>query len=606
MKNIRYILLLIPLFAYTQQLDETYLESLPDDIKEDILKKTGSQIKDSKEIYRSSKYSSKYDIDEDLIVLKTRLENDLKELERRLNQEEAFFIRDKEDLKLFGSNFFNTFQTSFMPINEPSPGSSYILDVGDVLTIQLIGQENYIDNFIIKGDGSINLPKIGKVVLTGLTLENAIEIVKAKIKNSFIGTEAYISIDSLRDVTVLVTGNTNKPGIYTLNGNSNILHALNAAGGISEYGSYREIKLIRNNKVIEYFDLYDILIDGKFNLTKRLRSGDVIFVEIRKKIITIDGAVKRPALYELKENQNLNSVLRYSGGIKKTADLENIFLERILDGTLKSLPIRNISQFQNISSIDGDLIYVREYPYREATISGAVYKPGTYTMAEGETVKDLIKKAGGYTNSAYPFGAIYENNNAKAVNKKAKEVLYNEFLDNIIAMSQQSLGETFNPTPIIGLIQELQESEPNGRIVIDLVDGNEKSTTVRMGDKLHIPEKTSVVYVYGEISNEGAVMYSPNETIDYFIEKSGGLRKFADNQSIYILHPNGETESYSIKRNVFESQPKNQISVYPGSVIYIPRKLDDKAARRLATQAYVSIIGNLGIALASLSTIKNN
>ena len=91
-----------------------------------------------------------------------------------------------------------------------------------------------------------------------------------------------------------------------------------------------------------------------------------------------------------------------------------------------------------------------------------------------------------------------------------------------------------------------------------------------------------------------------------FINKSGGLKKYADSQSIYVLHPNGETDRYSSKRNVFESKPNSQVKVYPGSVIYIPRKLDDQAARRLATQAYVSILGNLGIALASLSTINNN
>ena len=161
-------------------------------------------------------------------------------------------------------------------------------------------------------------------------------------------------------------------------------------------------------------------------------------MKTRKKLVTIDGAVKKDQQYTSeRKNQNLNNVLRYSGGLKETADSDNIFLERILDGSLKSLPIRSASQFVDISSIDGDLIYVREYPFRKATISGAVYKPGTYMMAAGETVEDLINKAGGYTDIAYPFGAIYENSDAKVVNKKAKEVLYNEFLDNIIAMSQR-------------------------------------------------------------------------------------------------------------------------------------------------------------------------
>ena len=101
-------------------------------------------------------------------------------------------------------------------------------------------------------------------------------------------------------------------------------------------------------------------------------------------------------------------------------------------------------------------------------------------------------------------------------------------------------------------------------------------------------------------------MYSPDEGVDYFVEKAGGLKKFADRDSIYILHPNGEAQLYSKKRNVFESSPKNKINIYPGSIIFVPRELDESTPRRLAAQAYVSILGNLGIALASLSSISND
>ena len=119
------------------------------------------------------------------------------------------------------------------------------------------------------------------------------------------------------------------------------------------------------------------------------------------------------------------------------------------------------------------------------------------------------------------------------------------------------------------------------------------------------PEKTNNVYVYGEVSSEGAVMYSPNEDVEHFISKSGGLKRFADTESIYILHPNGETEKYSKRKNLFANQPQT-INLYPGSIIFVPKKLDNSATRRLATQAYVSILGNLGVALASLSAINDN
>ena len=143
-------------------------------------------------------------------------------------------------------------------------------------------------------------------------------------------------------------------------------------------------------------------------------------------------------------------------------------------------------------------------------------------------------------------------------------------------------------------------------MIIDLQDQNSlASYSVKEGDHLFIPEINNVVYVYGETSSEGAVMYSENKTIDYFVEKSGGYKRFADKKHIYILHPNGESQLYTTKRNIFESSPKSSINILPGSIIFVPRELDESLPRRLSAQAYVSILSNLGIALASLSSIQN-
>lgn len=606
--NYRICIIFALLIAFTseaQELNEDFLNSLPDDIKKDLEEKNTNQGSNSKENYKPYLYSSKLRQAEELIKLKERLELDLLELERRLSFDEDLSIN--EDLKLYGSDFFNTFQTSFMPINEPNPNADYLLDVGDVLNIQLVGQNDNVDDYIINGDGSIALENIGKVTLAGLTLKEAYSLIKSKVGSAYIGTEAFITLSDIRDVNVLVSGNAKNPGIYTLTGNSNILHAISSAGGISEFGSYREINLIRDGKIIDSLDVYNLLINGEYNLNKRLRSGDVVFVEARKNVVSIDGAIFRPAKYEVLDNQNLSTVIEYANGMKRTADLENISLERVLDGTLKTIPITNQVQFNDIKAIDGDLIYIREYPFREASISGAVLKPGTYTMAQGETLNDLVNKAGGFTKNAYLFGAVYENKDAEKIDIKSKEVLYQEFLDNILAVSQQNISQNFDLTPIVKLTKDIKDSEPNGRVVIDLV--NEDATemySIKEGDKLFIPEINNVVYVYGEISSEGAVMYTPGKGVDYFVDKSGGFKKYADTESIYILHPNGESQLYKTKRNVFESSPKSSIMVYPGSIIFVPRELDESTPRRLAAQAYVSILGNLGIALASLSSINNN
>ena len=161
-------------------------------------------------------------------------------------------------------------------------------------------------------------------------------------------------------------------------------------------------------------------------------------------------------------------------------------------------------------------------------------------------------------------------------------------------------------TPLVSLVKELKNTEVNGRVVIDLLDDSSIDLyKIKEGDELFVPERNNVVYVYGETSTEGAVMYSDAKDVEYFIEKSGGYKKFADNEYIFVLHPNGESQLYRSKRNIFESSPKSEVKIYPGSIIFVPRALDQSTPRRLAAQAYVSILGNLGIALASLSAIND-
>ena len=127
---------------------------------------------------------------------------------------------------------------------------------------------------------------------------------------------------------------------------------------------------------------------------------------------------------------------------------------------------------------------------------------------------------------------------------------------------------------------------------------------IRNNDRLTIPEKTNHIYVYGEVSSEGAILFENARDVKYFIDKSGGLKEGANKKAIYVLHPNGNTTKYLVKRNLFASSSR-EVNLYPGSVIFVPREVDDSVGSRLAAQAYVSILGNLGVALASLSAIND-
>lgn len=597
-------LFIISIGAIAQELDEDFLKTLPKGMQDDVLNRVKEQDKNEDPAYRSIKSQTEIE-KRDLKTLKERLEKDLDFLEKKLEDDNK--LSEKlEGLPIYGSDFFRTYQSTYMPINEPNLSPNYILDSGDVLSIQLTGSKDFIEKIPVNRDGSINFPEIGRIKLAGLSLGEASNLIKSKVNESFIGTEAFVSLDSVRDINVLVSGNAFNPGIYTISGNSNMLHALAVAGGINETGSYREINLVRDQKIIETLDMYDVLISGLYDSGVSLRTGDVIFVTSLKNTVSIDGAVKVPAKYELEDGQNLYQVIDYARGITVDADLENIYLNRILDGRLESLPIRNIKQFQNISSKDGDAIFIRKYPFRSVFIDGAVLKPGNYVMAEGESINDLLEKAGGYTKNAYPFGAIYQNDTAFEINKMAKEKLYGEFIDSIITASQKTPESKIDLQSIVQLTESLYNSEPNGRVVVDLLSESFiSSMSVRDGDKLTIPEKPDHVYIYGEVSYEGALKYEKLKSLEHYLEKSGGLKENADYKAIYVLHPNGDTQRTSIKRNLFQNSPDDELVLHPGSIIFVPRGIDDTATTRLAAQAYVSILGNIGIALASLSSIKD-
>ncbi len=591
---------LIPI-AYSQEISEEFLKTLPPGVKSDVLNRIDDQEKITEPTFNGIQSQTKI---EKITVLQKEIDRIQKEIKDELGEGDDL-IRNKDELMIFGSDFFRTYQSTYMPINEPNLSAEYILDFGDTLEIQLVGQKDYIQEFPLQRDGSINLPDIGKVILTGLSLDNAYSLINAKVQSAYVGTQAYISLSNIRDINVLVSGNAYNPGIYTLPGNSNILHAISVAGGINEFGSYREINLIRNQKIIETLDMYDVLITGSYNSTTSLQPGDTIFVKPVNNIISIDGAVKRPAKYELLKNQKLFDVIAYANGVDVQADESNIYLDRIIDGKISALPISNVEEFDKIQSKDGDKVFIRKHSFRSVVIEGAVLRPGTYLMTEGESVEDLLKKSGGYTSNAYPFGAVYETEEALLINKMAKDILYEEFIDTLVTTSQKIPSGGFDITGVVDLTEGLKNNRANGRIAIDIK--NEGANVILSDkDRLIIPEIPKHIYIYGEVSYEGALRYVDNNDLDNYISKAGGLKETASNKGIYVLHPNGDTQRAILRKSLFQNNPDSELILYPGSVIFVPRGIDNSATNRLAAQAYVSILGSIGIALASLSSINNN
>jgi protein involved in polysaccharide export with SLBB domain len=569
-------LFLMSSILISQGVDETYLNSLPEGVRKDVMERIENKEESEKPVYRSASSS----IDKD----------------------------DRGKSGIFGEKFFDTIQTSFMPINEPNFDGSYILDFGDVIEIQLIGQDNTTDAYSIKRDGSINVPDIGKIFLSGLTLNEASSFIKSKINITYIGTEAFVSLINIRDINILIAGNAFNPGIYTLNGNSNMLHALSMAGGIDSIGSYRNINLIRNGKVIDSLDIYDVLIYGKSNFTKSLRSGDSILVNPVSKIVAIESGVLRPGLYELKDSETFSDLIRFANGLNANANESNILLKRTFKGVSEVIEI-DLSKADSYEVKRGDSLFIREYKLNSVNITGAVKNPGTYKLPMGTTLSKLIEFTGGYEDSAYPFGGFLVNQKALEINQNAKEKLYNKFLNNLIEKSQSSAEDSG-----LGLVlQQLQDAPVTGRVMaefdLDVIKTNPNLDTIlEQGDEILIPNITQQVYVQGEVSNQGAIRYLPGQSLDYYIENSGGILTSADAQTIFVVHPNGETQNISVNTNSrlsFILNKNNSILIYPGSIIYVPKSADITSGAEIAS-IWAPIISSVALSLTSLSVLSNN
>ena len=556
---------------FAQDFSPEFLDSLPAEVREEIL--NSAQKKESLE-------STQY------------------------RRPSTFIQKPDVSSARFGNEYFSMMQSTLMPINEPNLDPNYILGFGDVLQLQLVGQKNEIIEVSLLRDGSITLPNIGKIFLSGLSLQEATKIIKTKFEISFIGVDVFVTLLNIRDIQILVSGNAFNPGPYTLNGNSNLFHALSVSGGPSDLGSFRKIDLIRDDKTLETVDLYENFIFGKNSFGPKLRSGDIIFIHPSQNLVSISGAIKRPGNYELLNTERLGSLINFANGIRSNADLDSIHIQRINDG--KAIQVKaSPDDFEEEILNDEESVFIRAYPFRSVTISGSVEKPGSYLLNEGDGILELVNLAGGYTENAYEFGGVLLNKEAFEVSQNAKEKLYEDFISSFIENSFTAGGETFESLNIF--INELKNSAVSGRINaefnLEKLESNPSLNVKLMeGDEIIIPEVVDHIYIFGEIANQGTTNYAANQTLSGYLNNVGGMTDYADGSSIFILHPNGISERVS-RKNVFREN-REELIIYPGSIIFVPREIPN-TFRAEVFQGYASILGNLGVSLASISVLKD-
>lgn len=326
-----------------------------------------------------------------------------------------------QDAEIFGLSFFRSQDNAF--VSSPSiADKDYIIGTGDVIKISLWGQIQSLEEVTVDKEGRITLSSVGSMLVSGYSIDDAKKRVKSALARSYSGLETSpptifldFSLSKLRPIRVFIMGEVHNPGGYFVNNFANVFNSLFVVGGPKPSGSLRDIRVIRNGKLIAKVDIYDYLLGATKTNDTRINDNDIIFIPLKGKTATVRGEVLRSYTYELKPDENLKQIMEFSGGIRNTVYLDRIQVDRILPFAKRSkgdlerrlfdVDFSEIAAGKKDYTIeDGDIITVFPISGRKENyvqIIGDVKRPGTYQIDQLRTVKDLIDAADGLAPTAY-------------------------------------------------------------------------------------------------------------------------------------------------------------------------------------------------------------
>jgi len=454
--------------------------------------------------------------------------------------------------RVFGRDIFTSRNLTFAPSsNLPTP-TNYVLGPGDEVFIDIWGTNQASIRQTISPDGTINIPDIGVVNLNGMTVKEADSYMRRKLGQiySVDGEDAKsdikLTLGNIRTIQVNLMGEVANPGTYYLSSLSNLYHALHRAGGVSDLGSLRAIQLVRNGKNIATVDVYDLILNGKADGNVILEEGDIIIVPPYSQIVELDGNVKRPMAYELKDGETVQDLIGYAGGFTSDAYKDNI---RMVRQNGKEYQVYTIDQpdYEAFTLMDGDVLTVGAMLDRftnKIEINGAVYRPGVYQLGNGvETVSELIAKADGLKGDAFTNRALLH---------REREDL------------------TLEVIPID---------------IKAVLGGTSEDIKLQKNDVLYIPsvhdlQDLGYISVTGEVARPGRFVFAENTTLEDAIMQAGGLLESASTVKIdvsrRIRNPKstdqsstiGEVYTFSFKDGYvldseagFKLQPYDQVYV---------------------------------------------
>lgn len=342
---------------------------------------------------------------------------------RAERQKPSRMTEEKTDLDYFGYSLFEKIPSAFEPAAVGPIDPGYLIGPGDVLRLYLWGAVELQYELNVDNQGTVFIPTAGQMFVSGVPyseLKNKMTLYLSKFYEGLTANPPTvfldISLSKLKPIKIFVMGEVAKPGGYTISSFASVFNALYSVGGPLTSGSLREVRVIRNNKVIAKVDLYDYLLKGQLIGDVRLQNNDMVFIQPRGKTVSVNGEVLRPAIYELRDNENLKKLFEYAGGLKSSAYVGRVQISRIkpfeerkkFEFEKEILDVDLTDLLQNPSAdftlANGDTVFV--YPISKklinyVVISGAVLRPGTYQVTKVKRLSDLIYEAEGVLPEAY-------------------------------------------------------------------------------------------------------------------------------------------------------------------------------------------------------------
>lgn len=419
----------------------------------------------------------------------------------------------QESVQVFGRNIFNTRNLTFEPSVNLATPPNYRLGPGDEVIIDIWGASQNTIRQSISPDGTITLDQLGPVYLSGMSVESAQRYLSGELSKIYSdqANQIRVTLGNSRTIQVNVMGEVVQPGTYALSAFSTVFHALYRAGGVSDIGSLRDVQLVRNGKKVASIDVYQFIMKGQIQDDIRLQEGDVIIVPAYEALVQIDGNVKRPMRYELKKDENLNTLLRYAGGFSSDAYTRNLRVVRQNGEEYQVKTVENtdfsVFRLQNGDVVTADAILDRFSNKLE--IRGAVNRPGIYELSPRlNTVGKLVEKADGLLDEAF----------------KGRAVLYRERPNRTREVKQIDIQS--------------------------LLSGYIPDVPLQKNDVLYIPsihdlQDLGDVTIFGEVAHPGTYPYADNMTLEDLVIGAGGLKEAASvvrvDVSRRIKDPKGTT-----------------------------------------------------------------